>query len=74
MGKGQNQELWRGYQHTKLPHGLGYITCIQKWHIEDLALRPQAQGESRKPYPVWGELLSSISPLEDDAKKRTEEA
>ena len=71
IGKGNNQELWRGYQRTKLPHGLGYTTCIQEWHVEDIALHPPADGEclSKWAGPSWGELPSSIAPLDDEGKK-----
>lgn len=39
VGKGPYDELWRGYQRAKLPHGLGYATVIQEWYIEHLAMR-----------------------------------
>lgn len=72
VGKGQNQEAWRGYQRTKLPHGLGYATCIQEWHIEDLALQPPPDGESlaRWPGPQWGEISSSLSRVEEASPKQ----
>lgn len=71
VGKGDNQEVWRGYQRTKLPHGLGYTTCIQEWHVEDLALRPPPDGESLKKWsgPRWGELPSSVPQHEEGATK-----
>lgn len=43
VGKGAYIEVWRGYQKTKLPHGLGYATVVQEWHEEHLAVRPPGE-------------------------------
>lgn len=40
VGKGPYDELWRGYQRAKLPHGLGYATVIQEWYVEHMDMRP----------------------------------
>ncbi|WP_373991911.1 hypothetical protein [Duganella sp. BuS-21] len=40
VGKGPRDELWRGYQRAKLPHGLGFTTVVQEWHIEHVDMRP----------------------------------
>lgn len=40
VGKGPYDELWRGYQKAKLPHGLGFTTVIQEWHVEHIDIRP----------------------------------
>lgn len=40
VGKGPYSELWRGFQRTKLPHGLGVTTCIQEWYVEHIDMRP----------------------------------
>lgn len=40
VGKGPYDELWRGYQRAKLPHGLGYATVIQEWYVEHVDMRP----------------------------------
>ena len=40
VGKGPRDELWRGYQRAKLPHGLGFATVIQEWYIEHVSMAP----------------------------------
>lgn len=51
--KGPYHESWRGYQRAKLPHGLGYTTVVQEWHIEHLAMRP----------PPWNDDSTPALPL-----------
>lgn len=64
VAKGGDSEVWRGYQRAKLPHGLGYTTCVQEWYIEHLAMHPPVDGENirRWPGPTWGELPSAAAP------------
>ncbi|MYM31473.1 hypothetical protein GTP58_24370 [Duganella sp. CY15W] len=69
IGKGPRDELWRGYQRAKLPHGLGITTVVQEWHIEHISLYPPA-GETPS-YPHWKDSVPSDAAVENDAIKKS---
>jgi hypothetical protein len=65
VGKGPWDEMWRGYQKAKLPHGLGYTTVIQEWHIEHIDMRPPQESTRRRsynPHKVLGAEVNEQEP------------
>jgi hypothetical protein len=65
VGKGPWDELWRGYQKAKLPHGLGYTTVIQEWHVVHIDMRPPVEGSRPRyydPNKVLGREVSEGEP------------